>query len=333
QSAGDWPPPAWWTGSSPTSFALDGNFPCESGTVVRHNDSAVECTSSALPVGLVTDAWLLPAAGGQDGAKAYLRVLAARASDQFAADILGPRSGVDPPDAVHAAGSESFGWPPAGGATIALSVRSVGAYAFDPSAGTLAVQVWPAEGTEGLAGGGPLACSSAAWDAAAGSPGQTRARNATCVLPAMVGAGHRLVLEVRNATGHVVTRAVTQQRLSFAPPVVESWSAPPRLERWARTSDRGGPSVEVRLAGRGFGGADFGPRVLIGGVECAETVWSTDALVTCRVPSMGGQNHSVVLLVGNQSSDPESVPSYSVVSPNWTPLAGWTFFEFEDETL
>ncbi|KAA0168933.1 hypothetical protein FNF31_00094 [Cafeteria roenbergensis] len=315
QSAGDWPPPAWWTGSSPTSFALDGNFPCESGTVVRHNDSAVECTSSALPVGLVTDAWLLPAAGGQDGAKAYLRVLAARASDQFAADILGPRSGVDPPDAVHAAGSESFGWPPAGGATIALSVRSVGAYAFDPSAGTLAVQVWPAEGTEGLAGGGPLACSSAAWDAAAGSPGQTRARNATCVLPAMVGAGHRLVLEVRNATGHVVTRAVTQQRLSFAPPVVESWSAPPRLERWARTSDRGGPSVEVRLAGRGFGGADFGPRVLIGGVECAETVWSTDALVTCRVPSMGGHNHSVVLLVGNQSSDPESVPSYSVAPP------------------
>jgi len=58
----------------------------------------------------------------------------------------------------------------------------------------------------------------------------------------------------------------------------------------------------VQIYGKNFGGTDFNPQVWLGGTICESVLWLSDSQVECRAPIGIGENHSVILQVGGQTS-------------------------------
>jgi len=81
--------------------------------------------------------------------------------------------------------------------------------------------------------------------------------------------------------------AVVLGRVSYRPPLVTSWLAPPQPMRFADTSD---PASRywIEVHGQDFGGADLGASAFVGGVACRQTVWVNDSVVRCEAPSLVG---------------------------------------------
>ena len=118
-------------------------------------------------------------------------------------------------------------------------------------------------------------CVTTAW---------TSDSSATCVLAAGVGVRLDVNASLFKGTAHVVV-GTAAERWSYQRPVISNVS---RLQQTGRL-----PTIAI--VGRGFGDADYGPIVRVGGAACTETVWASDRSLACLVPPGSGEDNLITV--------------------------------------